>query len=79
MKPIDLNQSIYELTEKYPEIVGIIKNLGFKDIVSPTGRKTAGRSMTIPKGCEMKGIPIDMVLEALVAEGFVILKQGEQI
>ena len=40
MKPIDLNQSIYELTGKYPEMVGIMKNLGFKDMVSPIGRKT---------------------------------------
>ncbi len=79
MKHISLNQSIYELTGKYPEMVEIMKSFGFKDIINPIARKTGGKAMTIPKACEMKGIPIDSVLETLIAEGFGILKESNQI
>jgi len=29
MKEIDLKKSVYELTETYPELIGILKELGF--------------------------------------------------
>ena len=49
-KLLDLKKSVYELTEEYPEIVEILKSLGFENIANPAMLKTAGRIMTLPKG-----------------------------
>lgn len=73
MKQLDLNKSIYDLTGQYPELIGIMEGLGFKDIANPFALKTAGRVMTIPKGCSMKGIDIEVVKKELSAKGFTIV------
>ncbi|WP_035179334.1 DUF1858 domain-containing protein [Alkalihalobacterium bogoriense] len=70
MKTIDYNQSVYELTIHYPEIIAILHELGFDQITKPGMLQTAGRVMTIPKGCRMKGIPFDRVKETMKAHGF---------
>lgn len=70
MKAIDINKNIYELTETYPEIIEILKDMGFKDVANPLMRKTAGKVMTIPKGCKMKGIELSAVIEKLSENGF---------
>jgi hypothetical protein len=72
MKPIDLNRSIYELAGEYPELIDIMKELGFKDITNPFTLRTAGKVMTIPKGCNMKGFDIDMVVKKLEEKGFTV-------
>lgn len=48
-KVINLNHTVYELYQEYPEILEILKELGFHDIVKPGMLQTAGRFMTIPK------------------------------
>ncbi|SCY73956.1 DUF1858 domain-containing protein [Alkaliphilus peptidifermentans] len=70
MKQIDLNKNVFELTEEYPEIIEIMVSEGFKDIKNPVVRKTAGRLMTIPEGCKMKGINLKNVLNALENANF---------
>jgi hypothetical protein len=70
MKTIDIGKNIYELTESYPEIIDILKDIGFKDLANPLMRKTAGKVMTLPKGCSMKGIDLGMVIRKLSENGF---------
>jgi predicted RNA binding protein YcfA (HicA-like mRNA interferase family) len=70
MKLIDIDKSIYELTSKYPELIEILKEIGFKDVGSPLMLKTAGKVMTIPKGCKMKGFELAKVIENLKENGF---------
>jgi len=70
MKELDISKSVYELASQYPEIVGIMAELGFKDITNPFTLKTTGKVMTIPKGCRMKGLDIEKIVERLKAEGF---------
>ena len=72
MKSLNLEKNILALTDQYPELVEILKNIGFTEIANPVMRKTAGRVMTLPKGCEMKGIPLDSVKKELEAQGFLI-------
>jgi hypothetical protein len=43
MKVIDLNKSIYDLTEEYPELVDLLKELGFAGLAFPAVRKTLGK------------------------------------
>lgn len=70
MKHLDLNKSVYELTSQYPELIDIMVGLGFKDIGNPFTLKTAGKVMTIPKGCRMKGLDIEEVVKKFKEKGF---------
>jgi len=72
-KIISLNETVYELCTKYPEIKDILKELGFVDIANPIMMNTAGRVMTIPKGAEMKNIDIETIKEKLKQNGFEIV------
>jgi len=74
---IDLKKTLYELTREYPEIVGIMQQLGFKDIAVPGMISTAGRFMTIPKGAAMKGISMEKIKEAFRSNGFEIRSDNE--
>ena len=49
-KTIDLSKTVYELVQEFPELVEVMKEIGFSAIANPAMLKTAGRVMTIPKG-----------------------------
>ena len=70
MKEIDLKKSIYELTEEYPELIDILKELGFAGIAFPAVRKTLGKKMTLPAGCEKQKKDPDQVISHLESLGF---------
>ena len=70
MKQLDLNKTVYELTNEYPEVKDIMVELGFKDITSPAAMNFMGRVMTIPKGALIKGISMDKVVETFENKGF---------
>ena len=71
-KEIDLSKTVYEIGSKYPEILEVLYELGFHDIVKPGMLNTAGRFMTIPKGAAMKKINMDDVKKSLVEKGYTI-------
>jgi hypothetical protein len=71
-KIIDLTQTVYDLCTLYPEIIPIMKDLNFTNITNPAMLQTAGRVMTIPNGCRMKGISLDTVKETFQEKGFTI-------
>lgn len=71
-KMIDLDKTVYELTEQYPELPGIMKEMGFLGIANPVMLNTMGRVMTIPKGCEKMGIDLKEVKKTLREKGFEI-------
>lgn len=72
MKEIDLNKSVYELTETYPELIEVLKELGFLGVVNPVLRKTIGRVTTILQGCEKQGKDLNEVIEKLKEAGFAV-------
>jgi len=73
MKEIDLKKSVYELTEAYPELIDILKEMGFLGVANPLVRKTLGRMTTIHAGCEKQGKNLQEVLERLEGLGFKIV------
>ena len=75
MKTLDLNKSVYELTQEYPEVVDIMAALGFTDITKKAMLLSVGRVMTIPKGAKMKGIPMEQVVAAFREKGFDITEK----
>jgi hypothetical protein len=70
---LDLRLSVYDLTEKYPQLIDILKFLGFTALTNPLARNTVGRKMTIPKGCQMRGLSLEQVLTGLEEAGFIII------
>jgi len=69
-KEIDLNKSIYELTQQHPELMEILKELGFLGVRNPVIRQTLGKVTTIPQGCEKQGKDLKEVVEKLKEKGF---------
>lgn len=75
-KNIDLQKTVYEITREYPEIIEILKELGFYDIVKPGMLQTAGRFMTLPKGAAMKKIELNHIRQVLEDNGFTVIEGG---
>lgn len=73
MKEIDLKKSVYELTEIYPELIGILKEMGFLGVANPIVRNTLGRITTIPEGCKKQGKDLNEVIKKLEEVGFRIV------
>ena len=71
-KEIDLKKTVYELSIEYPEIVDIMKELGFESIAEKGMLNTAGRFMTIPKGAAMKGISMDKIKHTFEDKGYML-------
>ncbi|MBO6358621.1 DUF1858 domain-containing protein [Enterococcus casseliflavus] len=72
MKEIDLSKTLYELVAQYPEIQEIMSQLGFTAINQPGMLQTPGRYMTIPKGAQMKKIPLETVCLTFEKQGFLV-------
>jgi hypothetical protein len=71
-KEVDFKKSVYELSKEHPEIVDIMKGLGFESIAEVGMLNTAGRFMTIPKGAEMKSISLEKIKQVFGSKGYTI-------
>ncbi len=71
-KRLDLSKSVYDLCQEYPEIIDIMSELGFSDITKKVALNTMGHIMTIPKGSEIKDIPMDVIISKFQENGFEI-------
>ena len=69
-KQLDLTRSVFELVREYPELVDIMAELGFSEIINAPVLHAVGKIMTIPKGARMKGIPMERILDSFKAHGF---------
>ncbi len=76
MKSIDLRLPVQRLCAQYPELVAIMRELGFVEITKPGILTTAGRFMTLPKGAAMRKIRMEAVRQKLTDSGFEII--GEE-
>ena len=69
-KILDLNKTVYALSEQYPEFVEVMKDNGFPEIATPGLLSTAGRFMTVPRGAKMKGLDLEKIRRAFAEKGF---------
>ena len=69
-KTLDLSKSVYDLVKEYPEVIDIMKDLGFSEITNKVMLNSVGKIMTIPKGAKMKGIPMPDIIAAFMGHGF---------
>lgn len=75
MKRISLNESVYELVRKHPEIKGILFDLGFKDIVKPGMIQTVGKFMNLKKGSVSKKIDMSTIIEKMELGGYEVIDE----
>jgi hypothetical protein len=73
--PLDLDRSVHDLCTAHPDLVPLLKELGFVDIVKPGMLATAGRFMTLPKGAALKKIDMGTVANELAKHGYTVGKQ----
>lgn len=71
-KRINLEHTVYQLVNQYPELAEVMKQLGFADIANKAMLNSVGKFMTIPKGAKMKRIPMEHVISVLKQNGFEI-------
>lgn len=74
---LDLSKSVYEICTKYPVIKGLMAENGFAEITEPGRLQTMGRFMTIPKGCDHKGVDLEELKAIFRSHGFTILGDEE--
>ena len=72
MRQIDLDASIYDLTEEYPELIEILKEMGFFGVARPVVRNTLGKVTTLAQGCERQGKDLGEVISTLETRGFTV-------
>mgnify|MGYP001769308355 CR=1 FL=1 len=77
-KIIKLDQTIYQLSQQYPEIVTILHDLGFVEIVKPMMMNTVGRLMTLKAGASLRNIDLEMIKNTLVNQGFIIVEENDE-
>ena len=70
-KKLDLSKSVYDLVTEYPEVVDIMKELGFSEITNKVMLNSVGK-MTIPKGAKMKGVSMVDIVGAFMKAGFTL-------
>ena len=72
MKEIDLNKNVHDLTEQYPQLIDILKEMGFLGLANPVMRETMGKVTSIAQGCKKMGMDLDEVKRVLKEKGFEI-------
>ncbi len=72
MKEIDPDKSVFDLTETYPDLIAILKEMGFAGISNPIARNTIGRATTLRNGIERQGKDLKEVAEILSSLGFTV-------
>lgn len=71
-KIIDLEKSVYELTQEFPEVIELMRGLGFTEITKKGMLTSVGRIMTIPKGAKLKHIEMEDIVRRFVDAGFTV-------
>jgi hypothetical protein len=67
---IDLNETVYALCTKHPDLIGILGALGFTDITKPGMLQSAGRFISPIKGAALKRIPLEQIVSSLAEHGY---------
>lgn len=70
MKTINLNKTVYQLIQEYPELKKILVQLGFTPLQNDKLLNTVGRMMPLNKGAEQIGLNQADLITKLEELGF---------
>jgi hypothetical protein len=68
VKPIEVftgNETVFALTEQFPQTIPILKTAGFEKITNPLLRKTLGRAMTVKKACQEQKVDFNSLKQKI--------------
>lgn len=65
-KYFDIKDKVYDITEKYPELIEVLASVGFENLRNEMMRRTMGRMISLEKALKTKNINIDIFEERLV-------------
>ena len=71
-KVISLSDSIYNLVNKYNEVIEIMEDLGFEGMTNKKTINTVGRIMTLQKGAKFKSIDIKKIKDEFEKHNFIV-------
>ncbi len=74
MKTLRMNQTVYDATQKYPQLIDIIASWGFPQIRNSYLRRVIGSKFTIRDAISELKLNKDKIIKSLKSHGFVIIE-----
>ena len=71
-KLISLTDSIYNIVNKYEEVIEVMEILGFEGMTNKNTINTVGRIMSLSKGAKFKNIDIKIIKDEFEKHGFIV-------
>ncbi|MGO1470257.1 MAG: ABC transporter substrate-binding protein [Tissierella sp.] len=65
-KYFNINDKVYDLTQKYPETIDVFVEAGFEQLKNDTMRKVMGKTISVEMACKSKKINTDLFEEKLI-------------
>lgn len=72
LKEIDLNQTLYDLTEEHPELIMVFQEIGLSGVANPSMRTTAGRTVKVIEGIQRHKLTLEEVIKKLELAGYTV-------
>jgi hypothetical protein len=66
IKELTGNETVFALTEQFPQTLSILKEAGFEKITNPFLRKTLGRAITLRKACQEQKVDFNLLRQKIV-------------
>jgi len=67
IKALTGNETVFALTEQYPQTISILREAGFEKITNPLLRKTLGRAITLRKACDEQKVDFNLLKEKILS------------
>lgn len=71
-KIIDLNRTLFDLTEEFPELIDILVEIGLEGVIHPEMRRTGGKMMPVIEGLKRHGVVLENATKILEDKGFIV-------
>jgi hypothetical protein len=72
MSEIDLNSTLFDITEAHKDLIPVLAELGFGGVTNEAMRTTHAKEMTLQSGSQYLGIDPAKIKAALEAAGYMV-------
>jgi len=67
-RKLDVNNTLYKITENYPEVISVLVNKGFSQLGDPAKRKLFGKQISLKQAAQLKNLSLDKLVELMENE-----------
>jgi len=67
-KYFSVNDTLYEITDRYPELIDLLANKGFEQLKDDEKRKAFGSKISLKQATMMKSLDLDKLVQLLITE-----------